>query len=144
LTVPDADSLCRFIRLQDWNPEEQRPKNSLFKARDQKLSLFHVDRVANITFDGKGLKALCLGPFEGAGRAILSASVYREEAKRCEVEVDAEVYFRPDDVEPLWREWREAHVNVETTKCGKQFPGAYRAQLLSRLTSNNVDPPDEP
>ena len=97
--VPDADSLVRFIRTEDWNPEEKRPKSSLFKATDQKLSLFHIVRVADI---GSDIDELRFGSLEGAGQAIMRASVYREEAKKCNTEVDAEVYFRPDGVGCRW------------------------------------------
>ena len=134
MIVPDVDDLCRYIRHVDWNPEEQRPKESLFKADVQKLSLFHVQRV---TQNGGQLNDLCIDTLTGAGHAILSASVYREEARKCITAiVDAEVYFRRNDVKLPWLAWRDAHVNVETTQCGNKFPMTYRVGLLKRLDAH--------
>ena len=139
MTVPDLDNVCRFIRIKDWDPEEKRPRPTLFKATDHKLSLYHENRVSGISRD---LKALCFGSLSGAGSVVFGASVYREEASQCKTEVDAEVYFRPDDVEPAWEDWKDAHINVEATKCGKKFPLEYRSKLVARCTSGFVTPPD--
>ena len=135
--VPGIDPVCRFIRPDCWDDDDQRPTPEAFKASDRTLSVFHISRV---TSNGDALRSLCFGTLEGAGEAILTADHFRkfaEEVIRIHSPLNfvvPTVVWRPEDVHSDWVKWKDAHANVETSSGKREFPDRYREILAERCT----------
>lgn len=141
MSVPDGDTLCRFVRRQDWSEREGRPKPGAFKQRG--LSVWHCERLRE---QAVGIDELRIEHLSGCGQAHHTTADYFEHAREAErqtgIVLGVQVVWRPGDeyVSAPWRTWRYAHVQVEATSGPEQFTPLYR-QLLALGTRYQV-PPD--
>ncbi len=119
MSLPPNEILCRFIRprKQDWSQKLNLPTPRAFRQKG--LSVWHK---GSLDKESVSLNQLRMGSLEGAGQAHHTVQDYFDsgkeaESKRKEEEPFAtlavEVFHRPDNVEPPWGKWRDAHYEVE-------------------------------
>ena len=129
-TVPPDDTPCRFIDPDKWDDANDRPHYGAFKASNKKLSLWHQKRVEAL---GDDLSDLKTGALTGFGEALISAADCVDAAAVVNPpRFHPEVVFRPDEADDDRKDWREAHVNVETKRGDANFPRSYRKELAKR------------
>ena len=142
MPVPEDDIVCRFVREQDWNTRDNKPKSGAFKQPC--LSVWHVGRLQarNVQVEDLRLKHL-----EGVGQAHHTAGDYLRlaiEVAECEgTEFQVRVEWRTEDkyVEETWRPWRYAHVQVEALEGPGNFPLEFRRRLA--INARKLVPPDK-
>jgi len=132
MPVPPDVTVCRFVRSQDWNSRDERPKPSAFKGPD--ISVWDVGRLQGLHVNPE---ELCIGPLSGAGEARHTVQDYSECARDAAsngVHVTVEVEWRPEDehVWEPWHEWRDAHAQVEPSTDDKRLPLEVRELLAKR------------
>ena len=116
MSVPSQDTLCRFVRRQDWSRREGRPKPGAFKQSG--LSVWNCDKLRE---HGVTLDELRIEHLSGCGQAHHTAGDYLEHAREAErqdgIVLGVQVLWRSGDehVAPPWRNWRCAHVQIEST-----------------------------
>ena len=134
MSVPDNDTLCRFIRpgKKTWN-KSGRPKSAAFKPEsDGTLSTFHRDRVVAL---GDQLADLCLDSLRGSGQAHYTAGDFVRLANGLvdigggEDTFEVQVEWR-ETVSPGWERWSGAHAQIETNWSNLKFPKEYRDRLM--------------
>ena len=141
MPVPMDDTLCRFVRPQDWNKRDNRPKAGAFKQAS--LSVWNIESLQS---HGARVEDLQVEHLAGSGQAHHLASDYVELARRASdvegVPFDVQVEWRPNDenVSEPWRRWRYAHVQVETVIGPDQFLGEFRRYLAQH--TRRLVPPD--
>ena len=141
MPVPAEDTVCRFIRQQDWNKRDKRPKTQAFKQAG--LSLWHQKRLCDKNIL---LEELQIENLAGSGQSHHKVGDYLEFACRSVTEegedsLRVQVEWRPEDefvMEP-WREWRFAHAQVEARRGPKQFTLEFR-RLLALNARLNIPP----
>ena len=141
MPVPLDDTLCRFVRPQDWSKRDNRPKAGAFKQAA--LSAWNVE---SLQAQSVRVEDLQVEHLVGSGQAHHRVSDYMELARRAsEVEnvpFSVQVEWRPEDeyVSEPWREWRYAHVQVEAVEGPEQFLGEFRRILAQN--SRYLAPPE--
>ena len=140
MVVPLDDVVCRFVRPSDWSRILKRPKPGAFKQVG--LSVWHPDRLEerDATLDDLRIEHLA-----GYGQAHHTVGDYYRFARKSE-EKDGtpfrvQVKWRPDDefVDEPWRQWRYAHIQVETVAGPAQFTVSFR-NLLALKTKVAIAP----
>ena len=140
MSVPDNDTVCRFVRSRDWNKRDNRPKTGAFKQAG--LSVWHQERLRE---RGVSLRDLQIEHLAGSGQAHHKAGDYRrfadEAAQTAGVPFQVQVEWRPGDeyVAEHWRQWRYAHIQVEATEGPSDFPLEFRRLLA--VNARPVVPP---
>lgn len=149
MPVSSGDTVCRFVRTRDWSQTEGRPKPGAFKSAN--MSVWNQDRLNE---RGVELSALQIGALTGSGRAHYQVSdILRlaDEAKQegnerrgAPSNFSVQVEYRTEDeyVEPDWRKWNYAHVQVEeeaTDDASKEDLRGFR-----RMLSLHADRPVPP
>lgn len=130
MPVPATDIVCRFIRASDWSRRDQRPKPGAFKQAE--LSVWHQGCLSQRTVD---LEELCIEQLSGCGQSHHKVADYLKFAQMASCQentpFEIQVEWRPEDryVEPPWRQWREAHVQVEAIKGPSKFLVEFRRRL---------------
>lgn len=145
MPVPVDDSVCRFIRKEDWSAILDKPKARSLKQRD--MSVWHEDC---LTQQGATLADLQIESLVGSGQLSLTVGEYLEIACRVSDCIGqpfrVQVEWRPDDqfVKEPWRQWRDAHVQVEVVGAfWKHFPPAFRDLLIiTAQRKQAIIPPD--
>lgn len=132
MPVPPDATVCRFVRSQDWNSRDERPKSGAFKG--QNISVWDVERLQRLNATPQ---ELCIGSLMGAGEAHHTVQDYLECARDAVsngVQVTIEVEWRPGDEHVLepWREWRDAHAQVEPSTDDHRLPLEVRELLAKR------------
>ncbi len=136
MPVPEADTLCRFVRTRDWSRRDNRPKPGAFKQHW--LSVWHTNILAR---NGVVLTTLCIGSLEGSGQAFHTTGDYiRIAAEAAAIEqtpFTVQVEWRTEDefVGEEWRQWRYAHVQVESVEGPGDFLPEFRRQLALQTRS---------
>ena len=140
MPVPLDDTLCRFVRPQDWSKRDNRPKAGAFKQ----AALF-VWNVESLQAQSVRIEDLQVEHLVDSGQAHHRVSDYMELARKAsEVEnvpFSVQVEWRPEDeyVSEPWREWRYAHVQVEAVEGPEQFLGEFR-RILAQNSRHLVSP----
>lgn len=140
MPVPEGDTVCRFIRHQDWSKRDKRPRPGAFKQAE--LSVWHRDRLAS---KDVRLEDLCIEHLAGCGQAHHTAADYlefaRQAGQREGTSFRVRVEWRPEDryVEDPWRSWRYAHVQVEAVEGPGNFLVEFR-RLLALNSRHSVAP----
>ena len=146
MAVPKEDIVCRFIRPGEWSKRENRPRPGAFKQVG--LSVWHRERIQSM---GATLEDLQFGSLEGSGTALLTVSQIFEAAETAErkrsgkLRVDVE--WNPETVDKAWRQWKDAHAEVETCPSGESLEhagglmSAFRMELCLKA---KCDPPPDP
>ena len=141
MPVPSGDIVCRFISPMHWSARENGPREGAFKQAN--LSVWHQDRLRR---RNAALGDLLIENLAGYGQAHHQAGDYtelaREVSDKSGVPFQVRIEWRPNDecVEPPWRQWRYAHVQVETVVGPDQFLRRFRKLLT--VSSRLVIPPD--
>ena len=147
MPVPVDDNVCRFIRKKDWSTELDKPKAKAFKQNA--MSVWHEGRLEaqEATLDN-----LQIGELAGSGQLSLTVGDYLDIASRVSSRIgetfQIQVEWRPEDeyVAEAWRQWRDAHAQVETTEetpPPKLFPSAFRELLIIQAQRKQaIIPPD--
>ena len=132
MPVPVGDSVCRFIRKTDWSTALNKPKAKSFKQRD--MSVWHEGR---LTAQGATLDDLQIGDFTGSGRLNLTVADYLDIASQVSSRTgrtfQVQVEWRPEDqyVKEPWRQWRDAHAQLEMLGTSlAHFPPEFRNLLI--------------
>ena len=133
MPVPVGDSVCRFIRTTDWSTELDKPKAKAFKQNS--MSVWHEDR---LKAQGAALGDLQFGELAGSGQLSLTVGDYLDIAHKVSLRTgetfQIQVEWRTEDqyVAEAWRQWRDAHAQVEMveTPPPKLFPAAFRELLI--------------
>lgn len=129
-TVPQKDTLCRLIDPGHWSHDDDRPSYIAFSASRKKLSTWHRERV---TQNHSTLEDLCFDSLEGFGEAELSTQEFTLAANESRSpDFQTEAVWRPEEVEPPWLRWQNAHVNIESQVGNSSFPKDYRLLLAMR------------
>lgn len=142
MPVPEGDTLCRFVRAKDWSNRDNRPKPGAFKQH--RLSVWHTSILDQ---KGAALSDLCIGSLEGSGRAFHTAGDYlRIAAEASSLEQTpfaVRVEWRSEDefVGEEWRQWRYAHVQVESVRGPGDFLPEFRRQLALQTRSTAAPEP---
>lgn len=127
MPVPANDILCRFLDPAKWFHDDDRPAASAFRASKRKLSMWHRDRIVT---NGSVLKDLCIDSLDGFGEGLLKTEDILDAATHCLSPVfTPNAVWSPDDVEPLWGAWRNAHANIESERGPVNFPDDFRLLL---------------
>ena len=142
MPVPNSDIVCRFIKpdRNTWNSNLNQPKQRAFKKAG--LSVWHQER---LRANGVNLQDLLIEGLVGYGQAHHTAGDYLKFALQAaqseNVCFQVQVEWRADDqyVNPAWRQWSYAHVQVEATKGPPDFPLEFRRLLAANARS--VVPP---
>lgn len=142
MPVPNSDIVCRFIKpdRNTWNSNLNQPKQRAFKQAG--LSVWHQERLGA---NGVNLQDLLIENLAGYGQAHHTAGDYLkfalQAAKSENVCFQVQVEWRRGDryVNPAWRQWSYAHVQVEATKGPPDFPLEFRRLLAANARS--VVPP---
>lgn len=145
MPVPNDEPLCHFIRQSEWSEPMKRPKAKSFKQRD--LSVWHEGRLAD---QGATLDNLRFGEFDGAGKLWLTAGDYLHIATKVALKTgstfELRVEWRPEDefVGPAFRQWRDAHVQVEMLDPSmNHFPSEFRDLVgIMGMRKTSSVPPD--
>ena len=137
--MSDEEWVCRFLVSEDgdWDDEKNEPTPSAFKASRRELSLFHPEKIAGL---GSSLRDLCFDRLEGAGEAHLQVKTFIELGQYITTPFDPQMYWRPDKVSEPWEHWKDAHVQLESTKGSPKFTFKYRSLLAAKATC--LRPPD--
>lgn len=141
MPVPPDDMVCRFISPMHWSRRENQPREGVFKQEG--LSVWHQGRL--LERDVR-LEDLLIENLVGFGQAHHRAGDYtdlaREVSEKSGEPFEVQVEWRPGDeyVEPPWRRWRYAHVQVEAIAGPTQFLRRFRKLLT--VNSRVVIPPD--
>ena len=139
------DIVCRFIRHQDWSTALGKPKATLLKQLD--LSVWHEECLHS---QGATLSDLRIESLVGSGQLLLTVKDYfdiaSEVSSRTGETFEIQVEWRSEDqyvLEP-WREWRDAHVQVETVgNAWECFPPEFRnLVIIEARRKKTVVPPD--
>ena len=100
------------------------------------MSVWHEDTLTKL---GATLKDLQIERFEDSGQLNLTVQDYftiaKEVSSTSEDTFQIQVEWRTEDrfVGEAWREWRDAHAQVEIVQGpGKNFPSAFRDLVLSQ------------
>ena len=124
---------------------EQRPKAGAFKEIGKSgFSLWHEGR---LYAHSACIDDLRFGTFDGWGKLFNAVEDYLHLAKEAEKEEDqrlpVELLWRSEDkyVEPPWRPWRYAHVQLELPETPREVLKEFR-RLLS-IHWQRVVAPDE-
>ena len=133
MPIPVGDSVCRFIRKTDWSTKFNKPKAKAFKQNA--MSVWHEDR---LKARGSTLDNLQFGELAGSGQLSLTVGDYLDIAHKVSIRTketfQIQVEWRTEDqyVAEAWRQWRDAHAQVETveTPPPKFFPAAFRELLI--------------
>lgn len=142
MVVPLDDVVCRFVRPSDWSRILKQPKPGAFKQAG--LSVWHRDRLEE---QGATLDDLRIEHLYGYGQAHHTVGDYYRLARKSEEEEKdgtpfrVQVEWRPDDefVAEPWRQWRYAHIQVETVVGPAQFTVRFR-NLLALKTKVAIAP----
>ena len=145
MPVPLDDIVCRFINPTNWSARENGPREGAFKPQrgQANISVWHNDRL--LERDVR-LEDLLIENLVGFGQAHHRAEDYtdlaREVSEKSGEPFEVQVEWRPEDdhVEPPWRRWRYAHVQVEAIAGPAQFLRRFRKLLT--VNSRVVIPPD--
>ena len=139
MPVPSDDMVCRFIPPGQWSRRDNRPRTRAFKQVG--LSVWHRGRLHERNV---ALEDLLIENLAGYGQAHHLAGDYLRFADRVVQEVNTlcqvRVEWRPDEVTEPWRQWRNAHVQVEAIEGPADFPLEFRRLLAAN--SRLVIPPD--
>ena len=141
MPVPPDDMVCRFISPMHWSRRENQPREGAFKQEG--LSVWHQDKLHD---HGVALEDLRIENLVGYGQAHRQAGDYTELARQVSENAgepfQVQVEWRPEDeyVDPPWRQWRYAHVQVEAIAGPSQFLRRFRKLLTAN--SRVVIPPD--
>ena len=133
--------VCRSIRPMHWSRRENQPREGAFKQEG--LSVWHNGRL--LERDVR-LEDLLIENLVGFGQAHHRAGdctdLAREVSEKSGEPFEVQVEWRPEDeyVEPPWRQWRYAHVQVEAIAGPAQFLRRFRKLLT--VNSRVVIPPD--
>lgn len=138
MPVPTNDTVCRFIRETDWSTVHEKTKAKALK--EDEMSLWHESQ---LEAQGATLEDLKIGELAGAGEFCLTVGDYLDIAQ--EVSLNIQVEWRPEDnyVKVLWRQWRDAHVQVEMTGDSppRHFPPEFRRILTVMAKRKGIVPP---
>ena len=145
MPVPVDDRVCRFIRQSDWSAKLNKPKAKLLKQRT--LSVWHPDRLAE---QGATLDDLRIESLAGSGQLNLTVRDYLDIASQISASVgqtlQVEVEWRPSDqfVKEPWRQWRNAHAQVEMIgTLWSNFPHVFRdLAIIAAMRKEVIVPPD--
>ena len=130
--VPPDEVMCRFIQPEKgkWNPELKAPLQRAFKQED--LSVWSKDRLRAqdaIPAD------LLIDHLAGHAQAYHKVQEYLECAKQVAqeegIDCKVQVMWRPDEVEPPWHQWKNAHAQVEALEGPKDFSLQFRRRLAA-------------
>ena len=129
MVVPGSDIVCRFVRVQDWNFREGRPKTGAFKGAD--LSVWRVGKLRDNAVEPR---ALCIDTLDGAGEAHHMADDYlgyAQQASTEELSFTVQVKSRTGEkhVWEAWRQWGYAHAEVEASIDHRDIPLKFRELL---------------
>ena len=132
MLVPGDHIACRFIKPSKkyWSTEHRRPKPKAFSGNV--FSVWDKDKLRSLSAT---LADLQMDSLSGTGQAHhLTEDYYRfanEVVKESGVEFAIQVVFRIEDeyVQEAWRQWRDAHAQVEVTKQPPVFPFIFRHKL---------------
>ena len=136
MPVPPQDVICRLIRKQDWNKRDSRPKTSAFK--DHNFSVWHLER---LNASGANPQLLCIDALAGAGEAHHEVRDYLTYAQQTafnqNIDFAVQVEWRSEDqdVDPPWRQWRNAHAQVEDSAGRAKLPLKFRELLALNARS---------
>ena len=146
MAVPKEDIVCRFIRPGEWSKRENRPRPGAFKQVG--LSVWHRERIQST---GATLEDLQFGSLEGSGTALLTVNQIFEAAETAERKRSGKLYvdveWSPETVDNAWRQWKDAHAEVETRPSGESpehaggLMSAFRMELCLKA---KCDPPPGP
>ena len=125
MLVPRDHIVCRFIRPNKkyWSTEQRRPKPKAFSGIV--FSVWNKDQLRSLSAT---LADLQIDSLSGTGQAHhMTEDYYRfanEVVEESGVEFAIQVVFRIEDkdVEEAWRQWRDAHAQVEVTRQPPAFP----------------------
>ena len=140
MPVPEDDIVCRFVRPRDWSSRDDRPRPGAFKQAG--LSVWHKARVES---RGITLEDLRIEHLSGYGQAHHAAGDYielaEESSRQEETPLEVQVEWRPEDecVAEPWRQWRDAHAQVEAIQGPAQFTPLFR-RLLALNCRTKVAP----
>ena len=145
MPIPVDDSVCRFIRQEDWSAVLNKPKARLLKKPD--LSVWHQGRLAE---QGATLCDIQFDVLAGSGQLNLSVGDYLDIASRVSSRIaqtfQVRVEWRPDDqfVREPWRQWQHAHAQVEMVDTSwVNFPQEFRdLVIITALRKKVIVPPD--
>ena len=142
MPVPPDDIVCRFINphRSSWNNNLNVPTQRAFKQVG--LSVWHQERLRQQNAEFEDLLIENLAGYGQAHHRVgdysaLALQVAQEEAVPCQVQVE----WRPDAVTEPWRQWRNAHVQVEATEGPPDFPLEFRRLLAA--SARVVIPPGQ-
>ena len=128
MPVSTDDSVCRFIRIPEWSTVLNAPKKASLKQGN--MSVWHEGQLNTL---GATLSDLQFGEFAGSGKLTLTVRDYLHIAGKVSHRTgqlfQVQVEWRSEDrfVGENWRQWRDAHAQVEmvgTTE--KNFPPEFR------------------
>ena len=142
MPVPVDESVCRFIRRKDWSTALNQPKARLLKEPD--LSVWHAGRLQE---QGATLCDLRIESLAGSGQLNLTVGDYLDIANQVSSRIgktlQIRVEWRPDVKEP-WRQWRNAHAQVEMVGSSwDRFPPAFRdLVVITAKRKKVIVPPD--
>ena len=80
------------------------------------------------------MKDLCVDGLNGAGEAYLQVKTCIELGGDISDEFKPKVFWRPDKITKAWKQWRDAHAQIESEGGNTGFPASYRALLAERAT----------
>ena len=149
MPLPPEDTVCRFVRDDDWSKREGRPRSGAFKQPG--LSLWHPDR---LQANDACLEDLQFGSLQGSRQALLTVQQFLDAARCAERKrggvLRVAVEWRPDTVAEAWQQWSYAHAEMETEVRDEPPPeenrdgglmSAFRMMLCKKAQCN---PPAEP
>ena len=122
--------------------EQSREPTEGRRIKQERLSVWHRDRLHE---HGVVLEDLLIENLAGYGQAHHRAGDYTELARQVSENAgeafQVQVEWRPEDeyVDPPWRQWRYAHVQVEAIAGPGQFLRRFRKLLT--VNSRVVIPP---
>ena len=128
LEVQVSDWICRFIAPDQWDETLEGPTPDAFRASNRELSMYHVQKVFDM---GDKLVDLCIESLSGYGEAHLQAGQCVELGEGISDPFSPAVYWRSDKVKKPWKEWKHAHIQIESEGGHSSFPQTYRV-LLAR------------
>lgn len=131
MTVPAGDLVCRLIKPEYWNDEEDAPMYQTFTASNRRLTLWHQVKIES---SGDSLDDLCVNQFEGFGHAILSVenSVAAAEYALPGSSLDPRVIWNREGAEGYFSRWADAHTDLVTRGGHKAFLTTYKRELAKR------------
>ena len=142
MPVPLDDIVCRFISPMHWSKRENQPREGAFKQA--RLSVWHQNRLneRNIALEDLRVENLA-GYGQAHHRARDYTELSRDVSEKTGEPFQVRVEWRPEDkhVDPPWRQWRYAHVQVEAITGPSQFLRRFRKLLT--VNSRVVISPDQ-